>query len=254
MLRETAQTPHLRVTLEAGVLRLTLARPDKKNALTDAMYAGLAEALAAADSDPAVRVVLIEGEGPDFCAGNDIADFARVAETPEALRRAAVWRFLPLLARLEKPLIAAVTGRAIGVGVTMLLHCDLVYIAEDATLAAPFVDLGLVPEAGSSLLAPLRLGHPRAFALFALGEKLDGRAAAACGLVNAALPAGEVRAAAQAAAAALAAKPAAAMAAAKRLMRPRDEILTRIELENEIFQDRLASPEAQAAFAKFLKR
>jgi enoyl-CoA hydratase/carnithine racemase len=171
-----------------GILTLTLDRPDKKNALTDAMYGTLADAFEAAAADDAVRAVLITSSGDSFTAGNDLGDFMSIA-TGMPDERAHVWRFLDWLARFEKPLVAAVPGLAIGVGTTMLLHCDLVYLAEDAVLATPFVDLALVPEAASSLLLPARIGHVRAFALFALGERMTAAEALAAGLANRSCPA-----------------------------------------------------------------
>src|SRR5688572_9856661 len=193
-------TEHVRSSVDGGVLRLTLARPEKKNALTNEMYVALAESLARAEQDPAVRVVLFEAEGDAFTAGNDIAVFAAVAAGKMQRGDMKAHVFLEALARAQKPYVAAVPGLAVGVGVTMLMHCDLVYVAEDAKLSVPFVNLALVPEAASSWLIPARIGHARAFAWFAFGDPIDGRTAASIGLANAALPAGEVRAKAWAAA------------------------------------------------------
>ena len=190
----------VRVETASGLLAITLARPDKKNALTTQMYRALVQAFELASADPAVRVVLLDADGGDFCAGNDIADFVAMARSAQALDSSDVFRFLRALAAFDKPVVAAVRGRAVGIGTTMLLHCDLVYVAEDARFSTPFVDLALVPEAASSLLLPARIGHVRAFALFALGESIDGRAAVDCGLANAALPAEQVTPRARAAA------------------------------------------------------
>jgi enoyl-CoA hydratase/carnithine racemase len=165
-----------------------------------------------------------------------------------------VFRFLRALAAFDKPVVAAVRGRAVGIGTTMLLHCDLVYVAEDARFSTPFVDLALVPEAASSLLLPARIGHVRAFALFALGESIDGRAAVDCGLANAALPAEQVTPRARAAALTLAAKPAQAVQATKKLMREHARMLAVIEAEGRVFADRLLSSEAQSAFQAFMTR
>jgi enoyl-CoA hydratase/carnithine racemase len=159
-----------------------------------------------------------------------------------------------VLAAFDKPVVAAVRGRAVGIGTTMLLHCDLVYVAEDARLSTPFVDLALVPEAASSLLLPARIGHVRAFALFALGETLDGRAAVHCGLANAALPAGQVTPRARAAALTLAGKPTQSVQATKKLMREHGRMLAVIESEGRVFADRLMSPEARTAFQAFMTR
>ena len=151
---------HIRREVAGGVLTLTFDRPEKKNAVTDAMYGALADALLAARDDGAVRAILFRGEGDLFCAGNDLGEFAAVAMG--GAQGGNVWRFLHALADSDKPLIAAVQGNAVGVGATMLLHCDLVVLAEDARLTMPFVNLALVPEAASSLLLPARIGHARA--------------------------------------------------------------------------------------------
>lgn len=235
-----------------GVMRLTLQRPEKKNAITDAMYGTIAETLNGAAADAAVRCVVLSGAGPDFCAGNDIGMFKDA--TPDDIVNSNVDPFLTALSTFPKPLVAAVTGRAIGVGVTMLLHCDLVYAAEDAQLVLPFVNLGLVPEAGSGLLLPMRIGHVRAFELFALGDPVTGAEAARIGLANAALPAGEVLQAAMAAAERLAAKSPSSLAATKALMRDPATIAAAIAADRDAFLRQLQSPEAAAAFAAFAAR
>ena len=245
---------HVRVSLEDGILRILLARPEKKNALTNAMYAALGAALDRAESDPGVRVVLFEAEGAAFTAGNDIGDFAAVAAGTAPRSEMKVHTFLGALARARKPYVAAVQGLAVGIGVTMLMHCDLVYVAEDAKLTTPFVNLALVPEAASSWLIPLRVGHARAFAMFALGEPVDGRTAAQLGIANSALPASEVRAKALAAARTLAAKPSGALQATKALMRESERIATIIARETEIFSARLQTAEAAEAFRAFAER
>jgi enoyl-CoA hydratase/carnithine racemase len=244
----------VRVETASGLLAITLARPDKKNALTTQMYRALVQAFELASADPAVRVVLLDADGGDFCAGNDIADFVAMARSAQALDSSDVFRFLRALAAFDKPVVAAVRGRAVGIGTTMLLHCDLVYVAEDARFSTPFVDLALVPEAASSLLLPARIGHVRAFALFALGESIDGRAAVDCGVANAALPAEQVTPRARAAALTLAAKPAQAVQATKKLMREHARMLAVIEAEGRVFADRLLSSEAQSAFQAFMTR
>jgi enoyl-CoA hydratase/carnithine racemase len=244
----------IRIDTADGVATLTLARPDKKNAITDPTYAALADALSTFATDAAVKVVIVTGEGPDFCAGNDISMFAAAAGGDPAVSMINVRRFLDAIGTFPKPLVAAVTGRAIGIGATMLLHCDLVYLADDAGLLLPFVDLGLVPEAGSSRLLPARIGHARAFALFGLGEPLSGAGAVALGLANAALPAADVLPAARAAARRLAAKPSAALIATKALMRDADAVRAAIDSDTAAFVERLASPEAAAAFAAFAAR
>jgi len=251
---EQAMTEHVRVAVDAGVMTLTLNRPDKKNALSNAMYGALAAALARAETDAAIRVVLIESEGDSFTSGNDLADFAAVAAGTLKREDMKSGLFLSGLARAEKPLVAAVPGLAVGIGVTMLLHCDLSFVAEDAKLSTPFVNLGLVPEAASSMLLPARIGYARAYAMFALGEPVDGRTAANIGLVTAAVPVAQVRATALAAAKKLASKPIGALKAMKRLVRDAQLIQATMNKEGEVFGARLQSPEATEAFRAFAER
>jgi enoyl-CoA hydratase/carnithine racemase len=247
-------TDHVRVTVEDSVMRILLARPEKKNAITNAMYGALVEALRRAEADPAIRVVLFEAEGDAFTAGNDLADFAAVAAGTLARSDMRSTTFLQALAHAQKPYVAAVQGLAIGVGVTMLMHCDLVYVAENAKLSTPFVNLAIVPEAASSWLIPARIGHARAYEMFALGEAMDGRTAASIGLVNAALPAGEVRAKAFAIAQKLATKPPGALRATKQLMRNAEAISAVMTRETEVFGARLLTAEAAEAFKAFAER
>jgi enoyl-CoA hydratase/carnithine racemase len=247
-------TEHVKIVIADNVLRITLARPEKKNALTNAMYVAIGEALARAESDPAVRVVLIDAEGDAFTAGNDIAEFAAVAAGTRSRSEMQTHVFLEALARGTKPYVAAVTGLAVGVGVTMLMHCDVSYVAEDARLSTPFVNLALVPEAASSWLIPARIGYARAFQLFAFGEPIDGKTAAAIGLVTAALPAAEDRTKALAAAKVLAAKPAGALQATKKLMRDAAAIQAVMTREGEVFGERLRTAEALEAFRAFAER
>jgi enoyl-CoA hydratase/carnithine racemase len=245
---------YLLTHLEDGVLRLTLNRPDKKNALSNAMYGALADALTRAETDADVRVVLLEAEGDAFTAGNDLGDFAAVAAGTLARSEMNSAKFLSALARAEKPYVAAVQGLAVGVGTTMLLHCDLVFIAEDAKLTTPFVNLALVPEAASSWLLPSRIGYARAFAMFALGEPVDGKTAAAIGIANQALPKEQVRAKALAAAKLLATRPTGALKATKRLMRDAEAIQARMNQEGEVFGARLKTAEAAEALRAFAER
>lgn len=242
------------VEVSDRVMSITLNRAEKKNAITNAMYGDIAAALGRASASSDVNVVLINGAGADFCAGNDIGMFAEASSKGGDLSGSHVRAFLIALSTLAKPIVAAVQGRAIGIGVTMLLHCDLVYVAEDAQLRTPFIDLGLVPEAGSARLLPARIGHVRSFALFALNETLSGVRAAEWGVANAALPAHQVQDAARAAAQALATKPPAAVAATKRLMRDAPAIAEALAEDHSAFIERLASPEAAAAFAAFAAR
>ncbi len=249
-------TEHLLRHIEDGVMTLTFNRPEKKNAITDEMYGELADALRSAAGDDAVRVVLLLAMGDSFTAGNDLASFARQSEGPRRDTSAPshVERFIKAIGSAGKPIVAGVKGQAVGVGLTMLLHCDLVYVANDAKLSAPFVSLALVPEAASSLLLVSRLGHVRAFSIFAGGEVVGGKNAADWGLANQALPADEVDNAARAGAKRLAGQPAEALAITKRLMRDSEGIANRIDLELGHFATRLTSPEAREAFRAFAER
>lgn len=238
---------------QGGVVEIRFNRPEKKNAITNAMYGAMADALEAGANDPDVRVFLFTAAGDFFTAGNDISDFAQQSTGAHSGPR-HVGRFLEVCIRAEKPLVAAVQGHAVGVGVTMLLQCDLVYVAENARLTTPFINLGLVPENASSLTMPARMGHARAFAMLGLGEPLLGREAVAAGLANAALPEGEVGARARAAAAELARKPPESLRLTKRLMRDTETLLARMREEGAIFAERLQSDEAREAFAAFLSR
>lgn len=236
------------------VLHLTLARPEKKNALVGPMYDALTEALVRAETDPAIHVVLFDAEGDSFSAGNDLSEFAAVASgaiEPGALK---VRGFLDALAGATTPYVAAVQGSAIGIGATLLLHCDLVYVADDAKLSTPFVNLALVPEAGSSSLLPERIGHARAFALFALGETLDAKRAVELGIANEVVARASLREHALAKAEALATKPAGALRATKKLMRDAAVIREVMAREVKVFGERLQSEEALAAFKAFAGR
>ena len=169
-------TEHVKTEIDAGIMTLTLARADKKNALSNAMYSAMSDGLERAEKDPAVRVVLFQGDGDSFTAGNDLADFSAQANGKDTGEPQA-HRFISNLGKATRPLVAAVQGNAVGVGTTMLLHCDLVFLADTAKLMTPFVNLALVPEAASSWLLPARIGHVRAYAMFALGEPLDAATA-----------------------------------------------------------------------------
>lgn len=239
-------------TQSDGVLRLLFNRPEKKNALDRDSYLALIAALEAARRDDAIRAVVFAGAGGDFTAGNDLADFR---DFTGALDEFPALAFVRLLAVFEKPMVAAVTGDAIGVGATMLFHCDLIYASADARLRMPFIDLGLVPEAGASLLVPRRFGMARASELLLLGEACSGAQAQQLGLVNALVAPEEVEGCAMAAARKLAAKPATALQATRRLMRgdPAD-VLARIDAEAQLFAKALAAPEARARLAAFFAR
>ncbi|MGD0634991.1 MAG: enoyl-CoA hydratase [Beijerinckiaceae bacterium] len=237
-----------------AVLTLTIDRPGKKNAITNAMYGTLVEALERARDDKTIRCVLVTGAGDTFTAGNDLMDFAVIAAGGLARDQMQGFRFLDRLAEFEKPLIAAVPGLAVGIGTTLLLHCDLVFLSETAVLSVPFVDLALVPEAGSSLLLQQRIGYVRAFSMFALGERVDAKTALSWGLANKTVPPDMLQGEAMAAAQALAAKPPGALASSKRLMRDTGALKTVIAREADIFEARLKSPEAREAFTAFAQR
>jgi enoyl-CoA hydratase/carnithine racemase len=242
------------VTDDAPVRTVRMNRPEKKNALTVPMYEAMADAIEGAGANSALRCVVIAGVPDAFCAGNDLQDFLNASQHAEGLAPPLL-RFLVALARAETPLVAAVSGLAVGIGTTMLLHCDHVVASSDARFMTPFVHLGLVPEAASSLLGPRRMGYARAFSLLAMGRPLDAAGAVAAGIVNTIVAPAEVDAQAMQAAREIAALPAEALAATRRLMRGSpDEAVARIEEEADLFGVRLASAEARAAFEAFLTR
>jgi enoyl-CoA hydratase/carnithine racemase len=243
---------HVIVEKSGGVLTLTLNRPEKKNALTSEMYGVLGDAINGAADDDEVRCILVQANGDSFCAGNDLSEFAAINAGNR--ERASGNALVSALAGAATPIVAAVHGRAVGVGTTMLLHCDLVYITDDALLTTPFVNLALVPEAASSLLLPGRIGHTRAFAMFVLGEPVDGRTAVAWGIANAVVPRADLVTRARAAADAIASRPPAAVAITKRLMRASEAIQSRLEEEQRHFAAQLKSAEARAAFDAFLRK
>ena len=238
---------------DAGIATIAFNRLQRKNSITAAMYTALAESLEKAQADPAVRVALLQGDVSIFSAGNDIGDFlADPPSTPEA----PVFRFIRAISGFTKPLVAGVCGPAVGIGTTMLFHCDLVYAADNATFSMPFVNLGLCPEAGSSMLAPRLLGYQRAAAALLLGEPLTANDALAAGLVNRVLPAAEVDASARAAAGKLAAKPQSALAKTKALMKAAEQaqFLAHLERESATFRGMLTEPAAREAFSAFVEK
>jgi enoyl-CoA hydratase/carnithine racemase len=243
----------VRINLADGVFHIEMARPEKKNALTAGMYQTMADALARADSDPAVRVILISGAGGNFTAGNDLADFLA---TPPMDESAPVYQFIEGFAKLQKPFVAAVEGVAIGVGTTMLLHCDLVYAGSGARFALPFANLGLTPEAASSLLLPLRAGHARAAEMLMLGEVFSAQMALEVGIVNAVLPDTQVLDHALERCRKLITQPAASLRLTKQLMKRAQNALIRetMSTEADVFRERLVSPEAREAFAAFFEK
>ncbi|MBX3603890.1 MAG: enoyl-CoA hydratase [Piscinibacter sp.] len=240
-----------------GVATIEIARPEKKNALTVAMYEAMAAALAAAQADPGVRAVLITGQPGIFSSGNDIEDFmSRSAGAGGAIAESPVLGFMRALTGTEKPVVAAVTGAAIGIGTTLLLHCDLVYVSDEARLAMPFVSLGLVPEFASSLILPRLLGNVRAAEKLLLGEPFSAQDAVDAGIANAVLPAGEVVNHARRVAERFNALPPGAVRETKRLLRraSAEEVLKTIGVESELFGQRLRSPEAMEAFQAFFQK
>ncbi|HVK31968.1 MAG TPA: enoyl-CoA hydratase [Burkholderiaceae bacterium] len=237
-----------------GVATIEIARPEKKNALTVEMYQAMADAIDAAAADAAVRALLITGQPGIFTSGNDLQDFLNrprpnIGESP-------VFRFMHALIACDKPVVAAVTGGAIGIGVTMLLHCDFVYVSDEARLAMPFTSLGLVPEFASSLIVPQLMGGRRAAEKLLLGDPFNGEAAVECGIANAVLPAGEVAAHARRVAERFNAMPPGAVRDSKRLMRDpqRAAWLDAIRREGAVFTERLSSGEAREAMQAVLEK
>jgi enoyl-CoA hydratase/carnithine racemase len=244
---------HIQTGKDGAVLTIRFNRPDKKNAFTVAMYEAMAAALADAERDAAVRVVLFTAAGDAFTAGNDLGDFMSKPPTDE---NSPVFRFLAALASATKPLVAAVDGLGVGIGLTLLLHCDLVYASERTKLRAPFVDLGLVPEAASSLLLPRLFGYQRAAEILLLGETIDAKRAYELGLVNAVVPAAELGAKALDACQKLAAKPPMALKLTKQLLKDPGHatVAERIRHEAVFFGKQLVSAEVKEAITAFFEK
>ena len=243
----------IRTVTTNGVAVIEIARPEKKNALTQAMYTAMSEAILAADADASIRALLITGQPGIFTSGNDLEDFM---QRPPQGEDSPVFQFMKALAECGKPVVAAVTGGAIGIGTTMLLHCDLVYVSDEARLAMPFVTLGLVPEYASSLLIPQRVGHAKATELLLLGEPFNGETAVELGIANAVLPAAEVAPHARRVAERFNTLPPGAVRETKKLMRRARSAaaLETIAVEGGIFAARLQSPEAKEAFSAFFQK
>ena len=238
---------------EGGVLTITFNRLDRKNSITSAMYGAMADAIEGAGKDAAVRVVVLQGHETIFSAGNDIGDFLN---QPPAGQDSPVFRFLRAIATFPKPLIAAVCGPAVGVGTTLLFHCDLVFAGDNAAFSLPFVNLGLCPEAASSLLVPQMFGYHRAAEALLLGEPFLAEAALEVGLVNRVVPPSQANALAQAQARKLAAKPMSALLETKRLMKKAmaPQIAQAMRDEAAIFARMLTEPAAKEAFGAFLEK
>ncbi len=236
-----------------GVLSIMLARPERRNAITVAMYAALADAIESAADNAAIRLITIEGQGEDFTAGNDLGDFLQAMPESGPGEDIPVWRLLRALARNQVPIVVAVHGNAVGIGTTMLFHCDFVLAEQGCRFVMPFVDLGLVPEAASSLLFPRLAGRRRAARHLLLGEPFGATEAAEMGLASHVVPQGQLRPALAGLVAALLAKPPEAMRQTQALLRRDDtqEILERIELENGHFAERLQSDEVKKAITAF---
>jgi enoyl-CoA hydratase/carnithine racemase len=239
--------------IDAGVMTITFNRLDKKNSITSTMYAAMADAVAQAAADASVRVVLFQGHESIFSAGNDIGDFLN---QPPSTKESPVFRFLRGIATFEKPLLAAVAGPAVGIGTTMLFHCDLVYAGDNAAFSMPFVNLGLCPEAASSLLAPRMFGYHRAAEALLMGDPFFAEAAQEVGLVNRVVPPTEVNGYAQAQARKLAGKPLSSLIETKRLMKGgyQQEVLAKMDEEGASFGRMLREPAAREAFGAFMEK
>tara|TARA_R110002073_G_scaffold336542_1_gene534927 strand:- start:34637 stop:35413 length:777 start_codon:yes stop_codon:yes gene_type:complete len=243
----------IQVSKSGGVMEISIQRPDRKNALTHAMYAAMNAALVTAEQTPATRVVLITGTADCFTAGNDMVDF--LSNPPEG-REAPVMCFLRQLVEMKKPVVAAVNGAAVGVGTTMLLHCDLVYVARSAKLQMPFASLGLCPEAASSMLLPMIMGHQRAAELLLLGTTISGEEAVRLGIANQLAEDAEYLLLAREKALQLAAQPAAAVRMTKQLLKAPylDQLKSHMQVEGDLFFQRLSSPEAKEAMSAFMEK
>ena len=246
-------TQEILVHAEAGVMTITLNRVERKNSITSDMYNAMADAIEQARGDDAVRVVLLQGHETVFSAGNDINDFLN---KPPAGENSPVIRFVHGIATFPKPLLASVCGPAVGVGTTMLLHCDLVYAGDNAAFSMPFVNLGLCPEAASSLLVPQMLGYHRAAEALMLGEPFTAEAALEVGLVNRVLPSTDANNYANAQARKLAAKPISSMVETKRLMKKGllSQVIQQMADEGESFRRMLVAPAAKEAFTAFMEK
>lgn len=243
----------IRVATLQGVATIEIARPEKKNALTAAMYQAMADAILDAQLDPAVRALLITGQPGIFTSGNDLEDFM---QRPPQAADSPVFQFMRALMQCDKPVVAAVTGAAVGIGTTLLLHCDLVYVSDEARLAMPFVSLGLVPEFASSLLVPQLMGPRKAAEKLLLGDPFTAAEAVECGIANAVLPAAEVLNHARRMAERFNSLPPSAVRESKRLMRAsqRELVAQTVATEGQLFGERLRSPEAQEAFQAFFQK
>jgi enoyl-CoA hydratase/carnithine racemase len=249
-------TGHLTVTDEDAVRVIKLSRPEKKNAITQDMYRDMSTAIDSAQGDAAIRCLIISGEPGAFTAGNDLEDFLKDGTSNTGTPRASnAIKFLHSLAHNTKPVVAAVDGIAIGIGTTLLFHCDQVIASTRASFATPFIHLGLVPEGASSLLAPWLMGHQRAFSMLVMGRKLDAEEARSAGFVNRVVAPEALEAEAKKTAYEIAALPAEAVAASRKLLKHTpDDLIRRIDHESHLFGERMRSAEAVAAFKAFFAR
>ncbi|WP_394998463.1 enoyl-CoA hydratase [Sphingomonas sp.] len=247
---------HVRIERDGAVLAITLARPERRNAITVAMYAALADAIEGAATDDAIRLITLRGEGEDFTAGNDLGDFLAAPPSGSDESDAPVWRLLRALAVNEVPILAEVHGNAVGIGTTLLFHCDLVVAEEGSRFRMPFVDLGLVPEAASSLLMPRLSGRRAAARYLLLGEPFDAAEAKDLGVVSHVAPKGSLNEAFATLQKAILDKPVEALRLTQKLLRTadREEVLARMTLENGHFSERLASDEVKQAIGAFFAK
>jgi enoyl-CoA hydratase/carnithine racemase len=246
-------TENVKSSTDNGICILTIARPKAKNAFSIAMYAGLMDAVKAADADPAVDVIVLRGEGGNFSSGNDLKDFL---QNPPTGPESTVFQFMHAVADLTKPIIAQVEGFAVGIGSTILLHCDLVYASETAKLTLPFVNLGLVPEAASSFFLPRLVGHQRASEILFFGEPFDAATACSLGLVNQVVPSDRIDAFVYERARTLAEKPADALRATKALLKKHwhERMLTHLDEEARVFCRLLREPNCHEAIHAFFEK
>jgi len=249
-------TEHIIVADEESTRTITMRRPEKKNTLTQEMYLAMSDAIDSAQSDPAIRCLIVTGRSGVFTAGNDIADFQQAATAKDDVvrpRNAVI--FLQSLVNNRKPIIAAVDGIAIGIGTTMVFHCDYVVASTTATFSSPFIQYGLVPEGASSLLLPRMVGHQRAFAMLVMGRSMSAEDARGAGFVNTVVPPGHAVTEARKVAREICELPADAVAISRKLLKlPTEDLVRRIDQEDHFFGERMRSPEAVAAFQNFFLR
>jgi len=248
-------TDHVTVTDDDATRVITLRRPDKKNALTQDMYAAISRAIDGAQTDSKIRCLVISGGAGAFTAGNDLDDFLKASGNATGDRPMNAIKFLRSLAHNAKPLVAAVDGVAVGVGTTMIFHCDYVVASTAASFSTPFIHLGLVPEGASSLLVPMAMGHQRAFAMLVMGQKISAEDARQAGFVNAVVAPGHAEDEARKIARQICALPSEAVALSRKLLKtPPEDLMRRIDHESKLFGERMTSQEAVAAFNAFFAR